>query len=316
LNPSAEFEKHPIMKTTLWLTTFSMLAASPLGFSKTELEVLRSTVAEQERQIRHLEEENMKLRSLNGEKVAPPVARNEKPAAGVAAAGGSYTVKSGDTLAKISRKTGASVNTLTRLNGIKDPSRLKVGQKLKLPEAAVAGDKPASAPHPAPAVGETYIVRNGDTFFSIAKKHSVSTESLVAANPRIKPSELRPGQLINLHRKSAPAETAAEPPKKSEQAGFVKNSPSPVLEESPAPVAASEPAASPSPAPQPEPAPASAEPAKTAVHSVTIDGEMTYGEFAAKHGTQVERLNELNGLDLTQNTVLAKGSELYVNAQP
>jgi hypothetical protein len=43
---------------------------------------------------------------------------------------------------------------------------------------------------------------------------------------------------------------------------------------------------------------------------------MTYGEFAAKHGTQIERLNELNGLDLNQNTVLAKGSELYVSAQP
>src|SRR6218665_607017 len=108
------------MKTTLWLTTFSMLAASPLGFSKTELETLRSTVAEQERQIRQLEEENMKLRSLNGEKITPPAAQNaEKPPA---AAGGSYTVKAGDTLAKISRKTGASVNTLSRLNGIKDPT--------------------------------------------------------------------------------------------------------------------------------------------------------------------------------------------------
>jgi hypothetical protein len=49
---------------------------------------------------------------------------------------------------------------------------------------------------------------------------------------------------------------------------------------------------------------------------VTIDGEMTYGEFAAKHGTDAERLNALNGLDLTTATVLAKGSELYVPAQP
>ena len=43
---------------------------------------------------------------------------------------------------------------------------------------------------------------------------------------------------------------------------------------------------------------------------------MTYGEFAAKHGTDAERLNALNGLDLTTATVLAKGSELYVPAQP
>jgi hypothetical protein len=43
---------------------------------------------------------------------------------------------------------------------------------------------------------------------------------------------------------------------------------------------------------------------------------MTYGDFAAKHGTDADRLNALNGLDLTNATVLAKGSELYVPAQP
>jgi hypothetical protein len=47
-----------------------------------------------------------------------------------------------------------------------------------------------------------------------------------------------------------------------------------------------------------------------------IEVEMTYAEFAAQHGTNVARLNELNGLDLTETTVLAKGSELYVPAQP
>ena len=52
------------------------------------------------------------------------------------------------------------------------------------------------------------------------------------------------------------------------------------------------------------------------IHSITIDGEMTYADFAAKHGTNTERLNELNGLDLANATVLAKGSELYVPAQP
>ena len=43
---------------------------------------------------------------------------------------------------------------------------------------------------------------------------------------------------------------------------------------------------------------------------------MTYGQFATQHGTDAERLNALNGLDLTTATILAKGSELYVPAQP
>jgi hypothetical protein len=47
-----------------------------------------------------------------------------------------------------------------------------------------------------------------------------------------------------------------------------------------------------------------------------VEAEMTYAEFAAKHGTDIARLNELNGLDLVSSTVLAKGSELYVPGQP
>ncbi|MCF7673957.1 MAG: hypothetical protein K9M97_01330, partial [Akkermansiaceae bacterium] len=50
---------------------------------------------------------------------------------------------------------------------------------------------------------------------------------------------------------------------------------------------------------------------------VTIDNSTTtYGAFAAKHGTTVDRLNKLNYLDLVESTLLAKGSELYVPAQP
>lgn len=67
--------------------------------------------------------------------------------------------------------------------------------------------------------------------------------------------------------------------------------------------------------------PASSPPEETSaperkIRSVTIEEEMTYAEFAAKHGTTISRLNDLNGLDLTNATVLAKGSELYVPAQP
>jgi ribosomal protein L7/L12 len=37
---------------------------------------------------------------------------------------------------------------------------------------------------------------------------------------------------------------------------------------------------------------------------------------AAAHGTSTAKLNALNGLNLNSSTVLAKGSELYVPAQP
>ena len=57
------------------------------------------------------------------------------------------------------------------------------------------------------------------------------------------------------------------------------------------------------------------EPAKK-IRKVMIEDKVTYEEFAAKHGTTTQRLNDLNGLDVAGTTVLAKGSELYVPAQP
>ncbi|WAC21257.1 LysM peptidoglycan-binding domain-containing protein [Luteolibacter sp. SL250] len=322
------------MKTTLWLTTFSMLAASPLAFSNPELDKLRALVTEQDRQIRQLEEENTKLRHMEEENIklralkedVKPAVTNTAPAKNAAtpATAGSavHTVKAGDTLARISRNAGTTPAAIARLNGIKDPSKLRIGQKLKLPGAPAANTRTAAAtPSPAPAPanhGETYVVRDGDTFYSIARKHKVSAESLIAANPDIKPSAMRAGQLVRLQAKPAPAPVAKSSPAPAAgpaepTAGKPTPESTPVANHSPV---ASRPT-SPSPAEIPDsPAPVSPEPPKGALKSVIIDGEITYGEFAAKHGTQIDRLNELNGLDLMQDTVLAKGSELYVNAQP
>jgi hypothetical protein len=55
---------------------------------------------------------------------------------------------------------------------------------------------------------------------------------------------------------------------------------------------------------------------KPKIRSVRIDKEITFGDFAAVHGMEPAKLNALNGLHLESNTVLAKGSELYVSAQP
>lgn len=311
------------MKTTLWLTSFSLLL-TPLGLSKTELETLRSTVAEQERQIRQLEDENMKLRSLNGLELKNAPAVNNTPKA-TTAGSESYTIRAGDTLVKIARNTGSTPQAIARANGIKNPAKISVGQKIKIPSKVTAAtpSAPAAAPSSTSSSGGgTYVVRNGDTFYSIALKHKVSSESLVAANPDIKPSGLRTGQLIRLSAKPAPAIAASIPtpsaPAASKTVAATAPAPAPSkpANEPPATAKSHTPAPAPSPAAPSSPAPSTTPAPKTAVHSVTIDGEMTYGEFAAKHGTGIERLNELNGLDLNQNTVLAKGSELYVSAQP
>lgn len=50
-----------------------------------------------------------------------------------------YTVQSNDTLFGISRRTGVPVAELARLNGIRNPNRIEVGEKLALNKKAVCG---------------------------------------------------------------------------------------------------------------------------------------------------------------------------------
>ncbi|HEX5790268.1 MAG TPA: LysM domain-containing protein [Luteolibacter sp.] len=47
--------------------------------------------------------------------------------------GRTHTVKSGETLSKISGRYGVKMSSVMQANQIKDPNKLRVGQKLKIP---------------------------------------------------------------------------------------------------------------------------------------------------------------------------------------
>ncbi|MGD0744089.1 MAG: LysM peptidoglycan-binding domain-containing protein [Verrucomicrobiota bacterium] len=94
-----------------------------------------------------------------GQKLSIPAAPGNTTAptpagmASVAASGGeeTYTVKSGDTLSKIAKATGATVKAIESENNL-TTTQIKVGQKLKIPaKAAVATPAPEPAPATAPA---------------------------------------------------------------------------------------------------------------------------------------------------------------------
>jgi nucleoid-associated protein YgaU len=62
-------------------------------------------------------------------KVSPQATPSTAPAAG-----GEYTVQSGDTLSEIASKTGTTVEALTEANDITTSTVLRAGQKLKVPQ--------------------------------------------------------------------------------------------------------------------------------------------------------------------------------------
>lgn len=294
------------MKRFLSLATLSMALGTASTLAQSEVEALRARCAEQERQIRQLEEENSKLRGESPSTTPPtsvpkPSSAATPPPVQAAADGTIYIVQAGDSMPKISRKTGAPVNALLKINKLKSGGLIYPGQKLQIPSDISPPSKETLTPVEAPALpsGKSHEVKLGETFFSIAKKYSVSTADLIAANPNTKPSALRPGQRLNLE--IAPPLTPTPPPSEIP-------TPTPTPTPTPPP-AESIPSAPSEVAPNAQAAPRSEKPV-----AVLIEAEMTYSEFAAKYQTDTNRLNALNGLELIPSTVLAKGSELYVPA--
>ncbi|MCW1920996.1 LysM peptidoglycan-binding domain-containing protein [Luteolibacter arcticus] len=309
----------------------ALLCTAPMANAKSELELLQSRCAEMERQIRVLETENSQLKSqaslstktvIETAKPAPapaseapapaaktPAAKTSDVAPAPKAAGPSYaTVRTGDTLAAVAKRNGTSSATLIKLNKLKNPSLIRPGQKLRLPDkapAAIAKAKTASpapsAPAPAPH-GGTHIVKSGETFYSIARHYGLSSEALQAANPQIKSDKMRAGQTLHLGAKPEPTSTAS--------------SRKPTSEASPAPAPAPKMAATASTeqtAPESASQPVSNVPK---LRLIVVNDPIDFGAFAAAHGTSPAKLNALNGHNLNPSTVLAKGSEFYVPAQP
>jgi LysM repeat protein len=279
-----------------------ILAASTLSWlpaqATPEVERLRALVAEQERQIRMLEEENAQLKSdaqPRGSRTLQatgthPVSAQPAPQVSRPAGTREHTVVAGDTLMKIGRRYSVTAEALAKANGMDATVIIRPGQKLKIP----GGMTTAATPAPAPASNGTptnatrsHTVKAGETFFSISRQNGVSIDQLIAANPDAKPSALQVGQKLR-----------------------IPQSESPSARESTAT------AAVPTSVPEPAPATAPRPPGRTGARTVIVEGQMAYGAFAAKHGTTTERLNQLNDLDLDARTVLARGSELYVPAQP
>lgn len=219
--------------------------------------------------------------ALKGEQAAPAPAAPTRQAAGPDSL--SYTVQPGDGLLKIARTTGCTPAELAQANGLTLDSVIHPGQTLKLPEGAALAPPAAAqtqvteeAPKP-----KTYTIQDGDTYYSLSRRMNIPLDELMAANPKAKATQLYTGRVINLPTATSAAGTAEAPP---------------------VPVAQQEAEKAPSPEP----------PSPDKIISVNIEEEISYGAFASKYQTDVQRLNSLNNLDLTSATILAKGSQLYV----
>lgn len=93
-----------------------------------------------------------------------------------------YKVKKGDNLYNIAKAYNTSVNEIIKLNNLKNTS-LSIGQELKIPK------------NNSSISNTTYIVKKGDSLYSIARKYNTTVDSLKKKN-NLKSNTLSIGQKI------------------------------------------------------------------------------------------------------------------------
>jgi lysozyme len=118
--------------------------------------------------------------------LALPVAASAETAqtAGGSGCAQCYTVKNGDTLSKIARKFGTTVDKLVALNGIANPNRIAAGTTICV---KAQGSQPG---------GAYYTVKRGDTLYSIARKYGWTASYLAQVNTIPNPDEIYAGRVL------------------------------------------------------------------------------------------------------------------------
>jgi len=128
-----------------------------------------------------------------GTKLARAKKRSARRSVAVASSSSRHKVRPGETLGSIARKYGTSSKSIMRLNGIKNPRRLRAGQRIKIPGSGRAVAKARSGS----SSKKTYRVKRGDSLYQIAKRNEVSLTSLRRLNPGLR-NKIVPGQKIHL----------------------------------------------------------------------------------------------------------------------
>ncbi len=102
-------------------------------------------------------------------------------------------VQRGDTLSQIAVTQGVSVAELMRLNGIVNPNRIQVGQRI-----LVAPPSASATPSPSAPAAVVHRVASGENLTLIAQRYGTTIGAMVKANGIGNPSFLRVGQLLTI----------------------------------------------------------------------------------------------------------------------
>ena len=110
-----------------------------------------------------------------------------------------YAIKRGDTLGAIARKYGCTVAELVAANSdlIKNPNRIHIGWKLKIPQHRATGTMVAPTDN---NNSDAYIIKPGDSLWAIARRYGCTVADIVKMNSNLitMPDRIRVGWQLNM----------------------------------------------------------------------------------------------------------------------
>jgi LysM repeat protein len=105
----------------------------------------------------------------------------------VQAQGQVHVVQRGETLWSIAARYGTTTRAFVQANGLANANRIYAGQRLIIPGGASS---------PASSGGSTYVVRRGDTLYSIAVRYGTTARALARANGLANANRIYVGQRL------------------------------------------------------------------------------------------------------------------------
>jgi len=115
-----------------------------------------------------------------------------------------YVVRRGDSLWRIARRNRMSVASLALLNGLSTTRVLRPRQRLRLSSAVPAVTKRKSATTRKRSRARSYVVRSGDSLWTIARGHGITVASLARWNSIGRSELLRPGRQLQIAPRARP----------------------------------------------------------------------------------------------------------------
>jgi LysM repeat protein len=113
-----------------------------------------------------------------------------------------HTIKNGETLYTIAHKNHTTIEEVRKANGLKKGEKLKLGRVLKVPTNTYFPNKKKKIAKKTNTRKSTksakYAIKNGDTLFTIARKHHTTIEEVKKANGLKKGETLKLGRVLKV----------------------------------------------------------------------------------------------------------------------